>query len=685
MKQRVLLFFFLSCPNITNIFSQLMSDNPLPDLAHAYVNTTNTIVFLTGKAGTGKTTFLQQVRQTSQKRLAIVAPTGVAAINAGGMTIHSLFQLPFGPLLPNTTESADLHYSAEKRALLQSLELLIVDEISMVRPDVLDQIDLILRNVRSNQHAFGGVQLLLIGDLAQLSPIIREDEWALLRKWYTTPYFFSSLVLQKTPYVRIEFDKVYRQSDQTFVHILNEIREQRVSAESLEKLNERYIPEFRPTAEDAYITLTTHNSYAQAINQQWLDALETPETEYKASIRGEFPADAYPTDLTLKLKTGAQVMFVKNDSSPEKRYYNGKIGTVIKLENDTVHVATPDRSEIAVQALEWSNVKYQADGDKIGETNAGSFAQIPLKTAWAITIHKSQGLTFDKAVIDVAGAFTHGQAYVAFSRCRSLQGLILRSPVSTQNIIGDPTVARFNNEAASRTPTQETLRKHQEAYRLYQLTELFNFNGLKQRSSKFMPLMPELQTLLLDVADKMKNQLPGYSTDRIWKAAAYFHEKLAAISTSLHQQLTLYIGTSKELAAKADELLDWMMNRLQLLEIFSVQPFTTEEYLKQLRNKRPNAQLYLKAVNAKPNQALLDSLIAWRDETAKAENMLTSMLFTEQTLAAVAAKLPATLKALSGVKGIGPEKTTRYGAAILQLIRNYQQQQSGAPDQASMF
>lgn len=662
-----------------------MNDNPLLELAKAYVDTTNTLVFLTGKAGTGKTTFLRQIRQTSGKRLAIVAPTGVAAINAGGMTIHSLFQLPFGPLLPNAIESADLHYSAEKRALLQSLELLIIDEVSMVRPDVLDQIDLILRNVRGNRHAFGGVQLLMIGDLAQLSPIIREDEWALLRRWYATPYFFSSLVLQKTNFVRIELDKVYRQSDQNFVQILNEMREQQISAESLEKLNTRHIADFRPTADDAYITLTTHNSSAQSINQEWLDALETPEMEYKATIRGEFPADAYPTDTALKLKIGAQVMFVKNDSSPEKRYYNGKIGTVIKLEADTVHVDTPDGREIAVQALEWSNVKYQAEGEQIGETNAGSFAQIPLKTAWAITIHKSQGLTFDKAIIDVAAAFTHGQAYVALSRCRSLEGLVLRSPVSVQNIIGDPAVTRFNQDAGSRTPTQGTLIFHQEAYRLYLLSELFNFSGLEQRSSKFGSLLPELQTVVLDVAAKMEKQLPGYSDDRIRKAAVYFHEKLATISVSLHQQLTLFIGTSKELAAKADELLDWMMNRLQQLEVFSTQSFTTEAYLHLLRNKKANAQSFLKALNAKPNQELLDSLIAWRDQTAKEENVLASMLFTEQTLAAIAAKLPATLKTLSGVKGVGPEKTTRYGAVILQLIRNYEQEKSGVADQASLF
>jgi len=351
-------------------------DNRALELARSYVDTTNTLVFLTGKAGTGKTTFLRDIRQSSKKKLAIVAPTGVAAINAGGMTIHSLFQLPFGPLLPNSAERPELSYNPEKRALLQSLELLIIDEISMVRPDVLDQVDLILRNVRGNRHPFGGVQLLLIGDLAQLAPIIREEEWALLRPFYATPYFFSSLVLQQAPYVRIELDKVYRQSDESFIHILNEMREQGLSVQSVDRLNARYLPDFRPDADDPYITLTTHNRIAQAINQEWMDALDTPETVYNATIRGEFPGDAYPTDVNLRLKPGAQVMFVKNDTSPEKRFYNGKIGTLTKLEPDTVYVATPDGQEIAVQALEWSNVRYQAEGEQISETNAGSFTRL---------------------------------------------------------------------------------------------------------------------------------------------------------------------------------------------------------------------------------------------------------------------------------------------------------------------
>ncbi|QKJ29544.1 AAA family ATPase [Mucilaginibacter mali] len=661
-------------------------ENPLLELARAYVETTNTIVFLTGKAGTGKTTLLREIRQTSKKRLAIVAPTGVAAINAGGMTIHSLFQLPFGPMLPNQPDRPEQSYNAEKRELLQSLELLIIDEISMVRPDVLDQIDLILRNLRGNRYCFGGVQLLLIGDLAQLSPIVRGEEWALLRPYYATPYFFSARVLAQNAFVRIELDKVYRQSDPVFVDILNAMRDQQVSADKLARLNERYIPAFEPATDEPYITLTTHNRMAQQLNSERLGALPGNVMDYKATIRGEFPADAYPTETNLELKTGAQVMFVKNDSSAEKRYYNGKIGTVIKLEPDTVYVATPDGREIAVQALEWTNVKYQADGEQISESNAGSFAQIPLKLAWAITIHKSQGLTFDKAIIDVSEAFTHGQAYVALSRCRSLEGLVLRNPVNDRNIIADPAVLRFNREAEQHRPDQNTLAQHREDYRLFLLTELFNFSELRYRLKKFEALLPDFEQAVFAVAEKLPAKLPQYADERIRNAAGYFDDKFKTAITKLHEQLTAFVGTSKEMAGKADELLRWLLTRSEQLEVFCQLPFTAEAYLNlQRKGKASLSFSLLKQLNAKSNEALAEQLINWRNEAAQQEGVLANMLFSEQTLFAIAAKLPQNLKALGAIKGVGAEKSARYGAAILTLIRAYQQEGTGAADQVSLF
>lgn len=652
------------------------------ELASDYLATTNTVVFLTGKAGTGKTTFLQNLRQTAKKKLAVVAPTGVAAINAGGMTIHSLFQLSFGPIIPNTNTNPELSYSEEKKALLASLELLIIDEISMVRPDVLDQVDLILRNIKDNPHPFGGVQLLLIGDLSQLSPIIRDEEWAMLRGYYNTPYFFSSLVLQKATFVRIELEKVFRQKEQAFVDILNEVRNQQISERSLTLLNERYIPDFKPTAEAPYITLTTHNAITQQINKEFIEELNGDAVEYKAIIRGEFPKDGYPTDTELILKIGAQVMFVKNDSSAEKRYYNGKIGTVIKLTPDTVTVKSGEQ-EIDVQALEWTNVKYQMTGEDINETNAGSFAQIPLKLAWSITIHKSQGLSFDKAIIDVSEAFAHGQAYVALSRCRSLSGMVLRNPITANNIIGDPAVARFNAQAKLLKPDAEQLIRDQELYRLFLLAELFNFNGLQKRTKGFEYLLPDMQATVLDIARRSATQLTGYDADRIKKAALYFGGKLTAMIEDLHKQLPSHIGTSKDAAGKADELINWLMARLQLLDHFAQAEFTTGAF-EELRNKKESKSGYLKELNALPNEDLYLQILAWREKVANDERIMPNMVLSEKTAAAVAEKLPATLKALGAIKGVGQQKAAQYGTTLIGMIREYQQGPQGL-EQVSMF
>ena len=652
-------------------------------LAADYLEMTNTVVFLTGKAGTGKTTFLQNLRQTSVKKLAVVAPTGVAAINAGGMTIHSFFQLSFAPSIPGSL-GQDSFYGAEKRALLQNLELLIIDEISMVRPDVLDQIDLILRNVKGSAHPFGGVQLLLIGDLSQLSPIIREEEWGILRPYYATPYFFSSQVLQKSRYVRIELDHVYRQKEQAFVDILNEVRDQRISTESLRLLNERYIPDFKPSVDDPYITLTTHNHIAQQINTEWLETLNGNEIEFTATVRGDFPKDAYPTETNLKLKIGAQVMFVKNDSSAEKLFYNGKIGTITQIVDKTVFVRCGrEDKEIAVEAQEWTNVKYEATDEEIKETNAGSFAQIPLKLAWAITIHKSQGLTFDRAIIDVSESFAHGQAYVALSRCRSLAGMVLRNPIAAHHIIADKAVTHFNEYAAANKPDSQTLEHDREQYRLFLMTELFNFVPLKNRLKGFDVMLPTLQADILNVAEKFIKQL---KPDRSVQAAVYFLEKLETAIQSLHLQLPTLIGQSKEKAAKADQLVDWMMNRIGLLQYFVVHPFSTEAYLKLRKSNNGNGSSYLKALNAVPNQKLYELMLTWRESQAVAEKVMPSMIFSEKTAAAIAEKLPSTLKALSAIKGVGAQKAAQYGEAIIVMIRAYQQQEQGLPiTQVSMF
>jgi len=655
--------------------------NDVLELAKAYLESTNTIVFLTGKAGTGKTTFLQHLRQTSKKKLALAAPTGVAAINAGGMTLHSLFQMPFGPLVPGGDSRPELKYNQEKKDLLANLELLVIDEVSMVRPDVLDQVDLILRNIKGSSHPFGGVQLLLIGDLAQLSPIIRDEEWAILRTYYATPYFFSSQVLQKAPFVRIELEHVYRQKDEDFVAVLNEVRNQQISTESLQKLNQRYVAGFRPM-DEPYITLTTHNSRAGQINQEFIGGLEGEEVEFTATIRGDFPKDGYPTETSLKLKVGAQVMFVKNDSSAGKLFYNGKIGKVIKIDGDSVVVECGSGQEITVQALEWNNVKYEIEGEQISETNAGSFAQLPLKLAWAITIHKSQGLTFDRAIIDVSGAFAHGQAYVALSRCRNLAGMVLREPMTAANLIGDPAVSKFNEQARSLRPDKKTLAQDIGRYHQYLLTDLFNFNPLKEKVDGFEIILPEPEVSIYPVSEKFIRKI---APEKVSDAAGYFHQKLKAIIGNLHLQLPEIIGKSKDKAGKADALLNWLMNRLALMEYFSQNPFNADEYLSLKKLKRAGAVSYVEQLNARPNEKLFRELLEWRESKAAEQKIMPNMVLSEQTLAAIAEKLPALLKSLSAIKGVGPQKANLYGPELIILIRNYQQEASGTPEQHALF
>lgn len=658
-------------------------------LAHDYIDSTNTTIFLTGKAGTGKTTLLQQIKREAKKKLAVVAPTGVAAINAGGMTIHSFFQIPFGPLIPGGDSRPEMHYSPEKKELLYNLELLIIDEVSMVRPDVLDQIDLILRNVKDSAHPFGGVQLLLIGDLSQLSPIIREEEWAMLSRYYSSPYFFSSLVLQKAPYVRIELDHVYRQKEQAFVDILNEVRNQSISPENLAILNTRYLPDHLPAADDPYITLTTHNNIANRINAAYLEGLPGGSFEFKATIRGDFPKDAYPTETDLKMKIGAQVMFVKNDSSAEKAYYNGKIGVVTRIEGNTIFVRSgTDEKELAVEAQEWSNIKYKLEGEQISETNAGSFAQIPLKLAWAITIHKSQGLTFGKAIIDVSEAFAHGQAYVALSRCRTLSGMVLRNPIAAQNIIGDPAVTRFNNPAIHLTADAGRLEDDRQLYAAFLLSELFNFSGLKNRIKEFEKLLPELENKVIAVASKSARQLHLGDTKRIQKAAVYFLDVLKTAVESLHLQIPSIIGTSKEGAAKADHLLQWLIARISLMEHFAKEDFTVESYLKAVNvasSEKPGHS-YVKALNAKPNEKLYQQILEWRHLTADREKLMPNAIISERTAATIAEKLPATIKTLGAIKGIGPLKAQQYGTGLISLIRAYEQELKGPEaEQGNLF
>ena len=536
-------------------------------LAWNIIEKTNANLFLTGKAGTGKTTFLKQLKEKSPKRMVVLAPTGIAAINAGGMTIHSFFQLPFSPYIPGTTfgsgEQKRYQFSKLKRNIIRSIDLLVIDEISMVRSDLLDAIDSVLRQYRKRHDLpFGGVQLLMIGDLQQLAPVVTAQEEQLLKEHYDTPFFFSSNALKQVGYLTVELKKVYRQQDEQFISLLNQIRENRASDATLQALNQRFIPNFEPPKNSNFIRLTTHNAPAQYINEQQLAALPSRAFSYTAEVEDNFPETSYPADFMLTLKPGAQVMFIKND--PQHRFYNGMIGEVIGVkpdeEGDKIIVRSKDSDEeFELEKMEWVNAKYTINEEtkEIEETVEGKFRQYPLRLAWAITIHKSQGLTFEHAIIDASHSFTHGQTYVALSRCKTLEGMVLSQPLSRGAIISSQTVDAFNSQLVA--PTQEQISYLEQQYVLHCIGELFDFYAISGSyehlmrclveffNSKYPRVVSEYQKLqvvlksLIGVSDKfrlqytrMLSQNPDIRQaelqERIHKGAEYFFDKIGILS-----------------------------------------------------------------------------------------------------------------------------------------------------------
>jgi len=460
-----------------------------------FVEHTGKSIFLTGKAGTGKTTFLHRIVNESTKRTVVVAPTGVAAINAGGVTIHSFFQLPFSPFIPNAKIKSKFDFGKEKRRIIRTLDLLIIDEISMVRSDLLDAIDSVLRRYREPGRPFGGVQLVMIGDLQQLTPVVTAEDESILRGHYDTPYFFGSHALQQIDYVTIELKTVYRQQDEAFIQILNSVRSGRPPQTVIEQLNNRYRKDFRPDPKEGYIRLTTHNHLADDYNDKELEQLAGNPQTFTAEISGTFPEYAYPTAVTLELKVGAQVMFVKNDTAAERRYYNGRIGHVTHIGDDEVFVRCPgDDRDICVTPQEWENAKYILNKEtrEIETDVQGIFRQLPLRLAWAITIHKSQGLTFERAIIDAALSFASGQVYVALSRCKTLEGLVLASPVSTAAVISDQRVEQYithqEQEALQSIGRLHTLK---EEYHRELLIELFDFREISMTEERLSRLLIE--------------------------------------------------------------------------------------------------------------------------------------------------------------------------------------------------
>jgi len=628
-----------------------MEPNNQLRIAWDFIENTGRSIFLTGKAGTGKTTFLKTVVERSRKRPIVVAPTGVAAINAGGVTIHSFFQLPFTPYVPGATVENRFDFGRDKRKIIASVDLLIIDEISMVRADLLDAIDSVLRRFRDHSQPFGGIQLLMIGDLAQLTPVVTPEDERLLKPYYDTPYFFGSKALQQTDYVTIQLDHVYRQQDLSFVEILNQIRDGRLTQEALDKLNSRVMTTPLQGSGEGFIRLTTHNNIANFYNETELQRLPGRAFRYRAEVEGTFPDYSYPTAETLVLKTGAQVMFVKNDPTGNHQYYNGRIGRVTYADDNKILVLCDgDDKAIDVEPLEWENTRYTLN-EQTREIEAdvqGVFRQIPLRLAWAITIHKSQGLTFDRAIIDVNQSFAPGQVYVALSRCRTLEGLVLASPLQPHAIITDERVDAYiaRQESEARRSIEQLPALKQE-YERHLLLQLFEFTPLLRQQETMVRIFAEffyrsdaslkqlhdqalmdLRQKVTDVAMKWQQKIRSMNIDelrqaeflqRVKRSAQYFADMLNDILAK-PLALTAKVTSNNKQATRRlsqtlpDERQTWLADRYLLMKMAD-SGFTVTNYLKEKQMSMLDALdegvLKSKDKFKKPQQPKVDKPKTW--------------------------------------------------------------------------
>ncbi|MEE9362322.1 MAG: helix-turn-helix domain-containing protein [Cellulophaga sp.] len=694
-----------------------MHKNPELELAANFVEKTDRSIFLTGKAGTGKTTFLHDIKANSLKRLVVVAPTGVAAINAKGVTIHSFFQMPFGPILPeeaqsqNTKASFQKKFNRNKIDIIRSLDLLIIDEISMVRADLLDGIDQVLKRYKDRSKVFGGVQVLMIGDLQQLSPVVKDNEWDLLKPHYKTPYFFSSKAFQECQAISIELKHIYRQDNEKFIRILNEIRNNKLSEKSVLELNERYIPDFSPKEDAGYITLTTHNNRANDMNTIALKKIKGKSFFYTASVDGKFPEYAFPTHEKLELKKGAQVMFIKNDSSTDKRYFNGKIGKIVYIDNDEITIrCAGDSEDIVTKEEVWENVSYSINPEtkEISENITGSFSQIPLRLAWAITIHKSQGLTFEKAVIDAQASFAHGQTYVALSRCRTLEGIVLKSPINKQSIINDNRVTVFNKSVEDNSPTDTILNESQKEYQLNLIKELFNYysflypikrlidiyytNKTSIQGNTIAPLThikEEGITQLLKIAAGFNHQLKELSADiqepekdnavqeRLHKGISYFithTEKHIKTPLKEFNFSTENKAVDKDIHKQLDFLEEKLQHKLHCLNGVK-EGFTTTKYLevraKAILQKTTIPKVKKEYATTTEHTVLFEALRALRSMFADQNDVEVYQIFTQKSLYEMCEILPTTAKQLKAINGMGKVRVEKYGAEIMAAIQRY--------------
>ena len=575
---------------------------PSAEYVLKFINQTNRSIFLTGKAGTGKTTLLREIIMTTHKNAMVVAPTGIAALNAGGVTIHSLFQLPLGGFIPVQDEIASVsdyvkfesrdslrkHFfkmNKSRRSLFRNLELLIIDEVSMLRADLLDAMDFVLQSIRKNSQVFGGVQVLFIGDLLQLPPVVKNQEWDVLRKYYSGKFFFHAHAIQKYPPLYIELTKIYRQSDDTFISILNNLRNNTISSEDLKCLNQFINKDFDLKANKGYITLTTHNAKADNLNSESLAELSSKKHIYPAEITGDFPEKIFPLEQNLELKVGAQIMFVKNDLSPEKRFFNGKTGVVKFLNDSEMLIEFPEEGRtIEVEKYEWKNIRYTVNEStkEIEEELFGTFVQYPVKLAWAITVHKSQGLTFDKAALDVSDVFMPGQAYVALSRLRSLKGLVLLSELRMNGISNDMDVMKYADNKADEESLGNLLHSEPMTFVHMFMNQAFNFKQLGQewrnhvysykqdverseKSKHYIWAKTQLDSIdkILDASEKFQTQLNRlflsaeadveFISGRINAAFGYFFAPMDTIVYNLLYKIQ-QVKNVKKVKAFYDEL-----------------------------------------------------------------------------------------------------------------------------------
>ena len=699
-----------------------MEKDVIFEMAERYVKATGRSVFLTGKAGTGKTTFLKYITQTTAKRFVVLAPTGVAAINAGGSTIHSFFQLPLCPYLPDVKELITEYQMPERYRnlrkervkIIRTLDLLIIDEISMVRADLLDAVDMTLRKYRHNDKPFGGVQLLMIGDAQQLSPVVKDSERQYMSQVYQSPYFFHSKALSRLQYVTIELQKVHRQKDAEFLDILNAVREDRMTPQLLRKINERVgVPPVKQEDGTEPIRLTTHNVRADEVNSRKLAELPDDPSLFTAQIEGDFPEHSYPADEVLELKPGAQVMFIRNDS--EGKYYNGKLAKVEKIAKGVVTVSDSNGEMIDVTPVEWPNTQYELDDEsgEICQNVVGTFRQLPLRIAWAITIHKSQGLTFDNVVIDAGAAFAFGQVYVALSRCRSLEGITLESPITSSGIYRDMHVAAFNEGFMPLEAVSCRVELEERGYAFDQYRSVFDFNGacsslrymLKLWRGVLSETYPELYAGMeaaskalhdaAKVADTFRQQLKNiessqaqddiYLKERLTKATGYFLPMIRTVRDAAMDIIGLEID-NKETKKKVNDVLEELLTEVDIifnsLENFERGEFgidtvcrvRTECHLQDRNLARRRKLRKVTRAADEPgivNEELRDRLQQWRSDRFKADNVPAYTIMHQSTLIQIATLIPSTRQELLAIKGFGEASFRKYGEQLLEICSEY--------------